>query len=185
MNVNVIVTAETLLESDGEPGWVAGVGPVTADEARMLATDRGHDLAQAHGRSRLRVLTGVAEHRYRPTAKLDRAVRARERSLAAAAEPASQLEPTSTTPLPGPVMTCSQIWLCCADITTGSSTLPAQQRQRHDDLGHARRAHDHHQRPGSISIDLRIPPTDPSRSSPSRICMSASAVRSCPHHARR
>lgn len=78
VNVNVVVTAETLLESDGEPGWVAGVGPVTADEARMLVLTEGTAWRKLMADPDSGVLTGVAEHRYRPTAKLDRAVRARD-----------------------------------------------------------------------------------------------------------
>jgi hypothetical protein len=38
-NINIIITASTLLGQDDHPGWLDSYGPITADQARLLAAD--------------------------------------------------------------------------------------------------------------------------------------------------
>ncbi len=81
VSVHVVVPADTLAGASEEPGWVPGLGPVTASEAREVA--EGCEVGHASWRRLLTdpltgILTDVAEKRYRPSAALDRAVRARD-----------------------------------------------------------------------------------------------------------
>jgi hypothetical protein len=108
VDVQVIVTADTLTGAGTEPGWVPGLGPVTADQVTELigsgtgansGTDAhanaGEDAGSEGSGQGVRVgsqvvfrrlvtdpatgtLTDLAEDRYRPSAALDRAVRARD-----------------------------------------------------------------------------------------------------------
>lgn len=89
VSLQVIVTAHTIIGASQEPGWVPGLGPVTATEVNELIgtgalNDAGTGLGahvtvrrlltdQATG-----VLTDVDQKRYRPSAALDRAVRTRD-----------------------------------------------------------------------------------------------------------
>ena len=81
VSVHVVVPAGTLAGTLEEPGWVPGLGPVTATEAREAA--EGCEVGQASWRRLLTdpqtgILIDLAEKRYRPSAALDRAVRARD-----------------------------------------------------------------------------------------------------------
>ena len=76
--VNVVVTAETLLETESTPAWVSGVGPVTPDEATALMLAGETTWRRLMADDVTGVLTDVSERRYRPSAQLDRAVRARD-----------------------------------------------------------------------------------------------------------
>lgn len=82
VSIGVIVRADTLSGASHAPGWVTGLGPITSGEVnelvgvgerartvtfRRLLTDPATGL-----------LTDRAEKRYRPSAALDRAVRARD-----------------------------------------------------------------------------------------------------------
>ncbi|MCZ3385423.1 MAG: HNH endonuclease [Actinomycetia bacterium] len=83
VNVQVIVAADTLAGHSDQPGWIPGLGPVTATEARELAGQPGGGGGRVSFHRLLTdpatgVLTDVAEKRYRPLAALDRAVRARD-----------------------------------------------------------------------------------------------------------
>jgi hypothetical protein len=80
VDVHVVVPADTLAGASQEPGWVPGLGPVTADEARDVA---GTGESTVTWRRLITdpvsgALTDVAEKRYRPSAALERAVRARD-----------------------------------------------------------------------------------------------------------
>jgi hypothetical protein len=79
VNVNVVVTAETLMETECEPGWVVGVGPLPAEEVQAMVA-AGNDTAWRRllADPDSGYLTDVAERQYRPSAALDRAVRARD-----------------------------------------------------------------------------------------------------------
>jgi hypothetical protein len=101
VHLQVIVPADTITEESQQPGWVPGLGPVTAGEVEELVGPRlGAEIGTGTGTStstrlgtglgaqvsvrRLLTdpatgfLTDLAEKRYRPSAALDRAVRARE-----------------------------------------------------------------------------------------------------------
>ena len=102
VTVQVVVPADTLTGTSAEPGWVPGLGPVTATEINeLIATGAGTGDSEVAGddaggggvgvgvgshvtfRRLLTdpttgVLTDIAERRYRPSAALDRAVRARD-----------------------------------------------------------------------------------------------------------
>lgn len=95
VSVQVVVPADVLAGESDEPGWVAGVGPVTAGTIRdLLGPDSPGRVRAPCGPlsgwlppsswRRLTcdpasgVLTDVAESQYRPSTPLDRAVRARD-----------------------------------------------------------------------------------------------------------
>jgi hypothetical protein len=100
VDVQVIVTADTLTGASDEPGWVPGLGPVTAGQiTEILGSGTGANAGTDSGsegsgqgvsvRSQVTfrrlvadpvtgILTDVGEDRYRPSAGLDRAVRARD-----------------------------------------------------------------------------------------------------------
>jgi hypothetical protein len=91
VDVQVIVPADTLASAGDQPGWVPGLGPVTPGQITELidneligATTGGAGPDRKVIFRRLvtdpatGVLTDVAEDRYRPSAVLDRAVRARD-----------------------------------------------------------------------------------------------------------
>ena len=87
VSLQVIVGADTITGQSEEPGWVPGLGPVTATEvAELLGTGTGAGNGVGSHASVRRfladrttgVLTDLAEEQYRPPAALDRAVRARD-----------------------------------------------------------------------------------------------------------
>ena len=83
VQIQVVVSADVLTGSSDQPGWLPGVGPVTADEVRELAgVDRDGSARAAFRRlmtdPRTGTLTDIAETQYRPSSKLDRAIRARD-----------------------------------------------------------------------------------------------------------
>jgi hypothetical protein len=81
--IQVVVSADVLTGASDQPGWLPGVGPITANDVRTLA-GVGHDRASRATFRRLLTdpvtgtLTEVAEKQYRPSTTLDRAVRARD-----------------------------------------------------------------------------------------------------------
>jgi len=93
VNVQVIVSADTLTAKSSEPGWVPGLGPITAEQVSELLGTGAPDTDAPGPAPRLGdhvtfrrlltdpstgILTDVAERQYRPSAALDRAVRARD-----------------------------------------------------------------------------------------------------------
>lgn len=83
VSVHVVVPSTTLDGSSELPGWLMGVGPVTAPEARELADAGTESLKQVVLRRLLAdpvtgTLTDLSETRYRPSPALARAVRARD-----------------------------------------------------------------------------------------------------------
>lgn len=89
VQVQVVVPADTLLGEGAEPGFIPGLGPVTAGEALHMAgfaSGGGRGVAvdlEVMWRRLLAdpdsgVLTDVAERQYRPSAALERAVRTRD-----------------------------------------------------------------------------------------------------------
>ena len=93
VSIQVVVPVDTLLGESAEPAHVTGVGPITATEALEL-TGLGNlggcgcndTSVGSHDVVFRRLLTDpdtgylvdVAEHQYRPSAQLDRAVRSRD-----------------------------------------------------------------------------------------------------------
>jgi hypothetical protein len=84
VKVQVVVAADTLLGTNDEPGHVAGVGPVPASEVGALCGEGARaSLSEVTFRRLLADpvngrLLDLAEKQYRPSAALDRAVRARD-----------------------------------------------------------------------------------------------------------
>ncbi|MFL6179607.1 MAG: DUF222 domain-containing protein [Actinomycetes bacterium] len=79
VNISVVVTAETMMDAECEPGWVSGVGPVTADEAQaIIRTADDCTWRRLIADPDSGYLTDIAERQYRPSLALDRAVRARD-----------------------------------------------------------------------------------------------------------
>jgi Domain of unknown function (DUF222) len=88
VQIQVVVPADTLLGEGAEPGFIPGIGTVTAGEACELAGvggPAGHDADQQQVTWRRLltdpdsgVLLDVAERQYRPSRALDRAVRSRD-----------------------------------------------------------------------------------------------------------
>ncbi len=81
VHVQVVVPVDTLLDNGAEPGFVPGLGPITASEARELAS--GGCGSPATWRRLLvddtsGALVDSAERQYRPSPRLERAVRARD-----------------------------------------------------------------------------------------------------------
>jgi hypothetical protein len=76
VQLSVFMPMDTLLGVADEPGIVGGVGPITAQQARELATDAEitrliTDPVSGH-------LLQISEQRYRPSSRLDRLVRTRD-----------------------------------------------------------------------------------------------------------
>ena len=86
VDVQVIIPADTLTGAGDQPGWVPGLGPVTAGQiTELLGAGDGAEKGGPKVVFRrlvtdpaTGVLTDIAEDRYRPSAALDRAVRARD-----------------------------------------------------------------------------------------------------------
>ena len=98
VNINVVVPADTLAGDSDRPGWVPGLGPITAGEARKLALTAGQPkVRQLMADPDTGALTNVvdapvphslapnqltepipSEPQYRPSRGLDRAVRERD-----------------------------------------------------------------------------------------------------------
>lgn len=86
VNVQVVVPADTLLGESAEPGHLSGVGPITSTEALRLAGMSEDGCSAQHQVTFRRLLTDpdtgtladLAERQYRPSDRLDRAVRARD-----------------------------------------------------------------------------------------------------------
>ena len=82
VDVHLIVGADTISGDRQRPGWVPGLGPVTADTVRELVGAGSSDQHVTWRRlltdPTTGVLTDIAEKQYRPSEALDRAVRARD-----------------------------------------------------------------------------------------------------------
>ena len=82
VDLHVVVSSDTLAGSSDAPGWIPGLGPITAIEARALA-NTASTTSQARFK-RLVVapisgtLTDLSETGYRPSKNLNRAVRMRD-----------------------------------------------------------------------------------------------------------
>ncbi len=81
VHVQVVVPIDSLLDEGAEPGAVPGIGPITASEARELASG-GFDAPATWRRLLVDDTSGAlvdsAERQYRPSPRLENAVRARD-----------------------------------------------------------------------------------------------------------
>ncbi|MFL6071708.1 MAG: DUF222 domain-containing protein [Actinomycetes bacterium] len=122
--IQVVVSADVLTGTSDQPGWLPGVGPVTADDVRELAgLDRDGSARAAFRRlmadPRTGALTDIAEQQYRPSTKLDRAIRARDVTCRfpgcrrAALGPGTGTDVDHTVPWPtGPTSSANLAVLC-------------------------------------------------------------------------
>ncbi len=84
VKIQVVVPADTLAGTADRPGWVQGLGPISAGEARRLAKGAGQPtVRQLMADPSTGTLVALApnpsaEPRYRPSAGLARAVRERD-----------------------------------------------------------------------------------------------------------
>ncbi len=120
VTIQVVVPADTLIGESAEPADVAGVGPVTSAEALGLAdgTDRDITFRRMLADPDTGYLVDIAERQYRPSAALDRAVRARDRvcRFPGCSRPATRRQGTDldhTTPWPRGQTTASNLAVLC------------------------------------------------------------------------
>jgi hypothetical protein len=64
--INVVVSADTLLNLDDQPGQLTGYGPITADTARRLAADQSGTWRRLLTDPDTGALLDISPHRYRP-----------------------------------------------------------------------------------------------------------------------
>jgi len=74
----VLAPADTVTGSGQQPAWLAGVGPITAQQTRGLLVDPATGALPEVGAQAGRALSDAPESSYRPSAGLQRAVRARD-----------------------------------------------------------------------------------------------------------
>src|SRR3954452_21412438 len=77
-SINVVISADTLLCLDDQPGHLTGYGPITADTARRLAADRSGTWRRLLTDPDSGALLDISEHRYRPAQRLRDFVAARD-----------------------------------------------------------------------------------------------------------
>ncbi len=120
VSVQVVVPADTLLGESAQPAEVAGVGPITSNEALDLVGAPDHDIAFR------RMLTDpdsgylvdIAERQYRPSTAMDRAIRARDKvcRFPGCSRPATKGQGTDldhTVPWPRGQTTASNLAVLC------------------------------------------------------------------------
>lgn len=76
--IQIIVSADTLLNLDDEPADLAGYGPITADTARRLAADQSGTWRRLLTDPDTGQLLDIGRHRYRPSPRLKDFVCARD-----------------------------------------------------------------------------------------------------------
>jgi hypothetical protein len=76
--INVVVSADTLLNLDDQPAHLTGYGPITAQTARQLAADESGTWRRLLTDPDTGALLDIGEHRYRPTQRLRDFVSARD-----------------------------------------------------------------------------------------------------------
>ncbi len=118
--IQVVMTSDTLLGESAGPAEVAGVGPITSAEALDLAGTTDHDVAfrRMVTDPDTGYLLHIAERQYRPSAGLDRAVRARDRvcRFPGCSRPATRHQGTDldhTTPWPRGQTVASNLAVLC------------------------------------------------------------------------
>ena len=76
--IQVVVSADTLLNLDDQPAQLTGYGPITAQAARRLAADESGTWRRLLTDSDTGALLDIGEHRYRPAQRLRDFVSARD-----------------------------------------------------------------------------------------------------------
>jgi hypothetical protein len=96
----VVVSAETLLDLNDQPGHLAGYGPITADTARRLAADASGTWRRLLTDPDTGALLDISEHRYRPPQRLRDFLTARDDVCAfpTCQQPGYRCEPDHTVP---------------------------------------------------------------------------------------
>jgi hypothetical protein len=80
--INVVVSADTLLGLDDQPGHLTGYGPITAETARRLAADQSGTWRQLLTDPDSGALLDISKDRYRPPQRLRDYLAARRRPAA-------------------------------------------------------------------------------------------------------
>jgi hypothetical protein len=78
VDVQVVVSAESLAGTSELPAWVPGLGPITATQARNCAAGDGAVWRRLLTDPETGTLTELAEPQYRPSRRLSRSVRSRD-----------------------------------------------------------------------------------------------------------
>jgi len=76
--INVVVSADTLLNLDDQPAHLTGYGPITAETARRLAAEESGTWRRLLTDPDTGALLDISEHRYRPAQRLRDYVSARD-----------------------------------------------------------------------------------------------------------
>ena len=120
VSVQVVVPADTLLGESAQPAEVAGVGPITSNEALDLVGTPGRDIAfrRMLADPDTGYLVDIAERQYRPSTALDRAIRARDKvcRFPGCSRPATKGQGTDldhTIPWPRGETTASNLAVLC------------------------------------------------------------------------
>ncbi|HEX5018617.1 MAG TPA: DUF222 domain-containing protein [Actinomycetes bacterium] len=122
VNVSVIVPADTLSGGSREPAWIPGWGPITADQAHELMGERAGIVQSVQvllADAESGVLSGLSEHRYRPSRTLQAIVRARDVTCRfpgcrrAASESASGTDLDHTVPWPRGETSAANLAVLC------------------------------------------------------------------------
>ncbi len=119
IQLQVTVPSDTLLGEAAQPGWLAGVGPITADDALALAGADEATWRRLLTDPETGTLTDLSETTYRPSRRLDRAVRSRDQICRfpgcrrPAATTASGTDVDHTTPWPRGTTAASNLAVLC------------------------------------------------------------------------
>ncbi len=159
VSLQVIVPADTLTGDSDQPGWVPGLGPVTATEIAELIGRGDTRVGQVRVRrlltdpatGTLTDLTDLDPKRYRPSAALDRAVRARDVTCRfpgcrrSADSAGTDLDHTIPWP-DGPTSAANLAVLCrrAPPPQTHRRMERSTRPHRRDDLDHPHRTPNHH-----------------------------------------
>ena len=98
--INVVVSADTLLNLDDQPAHLTGYGPITADTARRLAADTSGTWRRLLTDPDTGALLDISPHRYRPAQCLRDYLAARDDVCAfpTCQQPGHRCEPDHTIP---------------------------------------------------------------------------------------
>lgn len=98
--INVVVSADTLLGLDEQPGHLIGYGPITAGTARRLAAEQSGTWRRLLTDPDTGALLDISEHRYRPAQRLRDFINARDEVCAfpTCQQPSHRCEPDHTVP---------------------------------------------------------------------------------------
>lgn len=100
LTIQVVVSADTLLGLDDQPGHLSGYGPITADTTRRLAADSSGTWRRLLTDPDTGALLDISAHRYRPAQRLRDYLSARDDVCAfpTCQQPGYRCEPDHTVP---------------------------------------------------------------------------------------